>query len=785
MTSVDFVRKFGILFLFLFFVIVSISSVSAIQVDNSSTIVETIKNNPDESVFELDGTYNSGSHDGSTNINRNITIRGSGSENKAIIKVSNTNRLFRIGDGSCNFNLENLIFENNGNLSNQLIAATYQGNGAATIKITNCTFINFTNTDSRYGVIYGVNTNTFIMDGIVFKSDFENAACAIKINSMASISNSEFIGYGISLSGDYDPSITKIDNCTFKNYKNGTLSGNAALSISGNGQLMYSFTPVIISNCIFENNTVDIIVNHGTGDPERVNILITGCSFIDNGVVLNNPSNINYNFSYCRFMNNTAVISAVVGNFTLDYNWWGSNTLPEEVAIFVNNYFVVSFANSTSFVFGENLTFNYLLRLNDSSDFDVGLLPEFYGEFSDTNVNNGSVLFSDDTFSFTGLMDKSNYNMTFIMDNEIISFVYVFVPNYTDLESSISLIEAALVNLNESEYSADSWAILLDTIALAKLMVNGSTPVNSQDDIDAQILALTDAVRGLTLNYSVLLDLIVSTDGLKESDYTADSWDKLQTAIANATAMYEGNTADSYADVIAQRNALQSAINNLVEIPSTPVNVATTFTMANHVGTYGKVVQLRATLKDVQGHAVSGHTVTFYVNGKVVGKGVTDSAGLATCNYKVSSTGTLSLRASFSGQDSYLASLKEAKLTVSKISVLKVKNIKSVKKRTVTLKTILANLGPDKTGKFRITYKLAKGFTYKKPKVSIGKLSYNKKTRTLTWTVNPLKVHKSKSATLIWTMKAKKGKYTIAPKVSKVSNMKVTSNNVLKSFRVK
>lgn len=181
--------------------------------------------------FELDGTYNSGSHDGSININRNITIRGSGSENKVIIKVSNTNRLFRIGNGSCNLTLENLIFENNGNFSNQLIAATYQGNGAATIKITNCTFINFTNTDSRYGVIYGVNTNTFIMDGIVFKSDFENAACAIKINSMASISNSEFIGYGISLSGDYDPSITKIDNCTFKNYKNGTLSGNAALSI--------------------------------------------------------------------------------------------------------------------------------------------------------------------------------------------------------------------------------------------------------------------------------------------------------------------------------------------------------------------------------------------------------------------------------------------------------------------------------------------------------------------------------------------------------------------------
>lgn len=50
----------------------------------------------------------------------------------------------------------------------------------------------------------------------------------------------------------------------------------------------------------------------------------------------------------------------------------------------------------------------------------------------------------------------------------------------------------------------------------------------------------------------------------------------------------------------------------------------------------------------------------------------------------------------------------------------------------------------------------AKGFTYKKPNVFIGKISYNKKTRTLTWTITNLKVYKTKAATLTWSLKAKK-----------------------------
>lgn len=204
----------------------------------------------------------------------------------------------------------------------------------------------------------------------------------------------------------------------------------------------------------------------------------------------------------------------------------------------------------------------------------------------------------------------------------------------------------------------------------------------------------------------------------------------------------------------------------------------------NFKGFYGKFTKLTAILKDSHGKAISGKIIKFYVNNKFIGQAITNVAGLATFNYKVMSAGSLTVGATFEGDNSYVNSSKISKLAVPNYSVLKIKNIKSVKKRIVTFKTNLANLGPSKSS-FKITYKLSKGFTYKKPKISVGSVKFNKKTRILTWIVKNLKVHKTKSATLTMKLKAKKGKYTLKPIVKNNNSLKVSSNNFLKSFSVK
>lgn len=58
---------------------------------------------------------------------------------------------------------------------------------------------------------------------------------------------------------------------------------------------------------------------------------------------------------------------------------------------------------------------------------------------------------------------------------------------------------------------------------------------------------------------------------------------------------------------------------------------------------YNKVVKLFAILKSSNG-GVPDKVVSFYVNGKYVGQGITNSQRIAYCNYKVTPTGTQMLK---------------------------------------------------------------------------------------------------------------------------------------------
>ena len=218
-------------------------------------------------------------------------------------------------------------------------------------------------------------------------------------------------------------------------------------------------------------------------------------------------------------------------------------------------------------------------------------------------------------------------------------------------------------------------------------------------------------------------------------------------------------------------------INGVSDNSSVNTRQNTTIAMNNIKGTYNKVVTLSATLKSGNG-VLSGKLVYFYVNGKLVGESRSNAKGIATFNYKITSTGTLKVNAVFHGDDQFVNSSKlNSNLIVPQMSELKIKNIGSVKKRNVKIITKIANVGYNK-GKVKITFRLNKSLKYKKPIVSTGKITYNKKTRTLTWTINSLKVHKTSSAKIIWNLKAiKKGKYNITPKIAKSNSIKVLSNN--------
>jgi hypothetical protein len=110
---------------------------------------------------------------------------------------------------------------------------------------------------------------------------------------------------------------------------------------------------------------------------------------------------------------------------------------------------------------------------------------------------------------------------------------------------------------DSDKYTADSWKDVQDAIDAANAL--GADATESQvaaakDAIAAAVAALVPASRGS------LDDLKNSISGLKESDYTADSWKALQDALAAANALdaNAGLTATdkAYNDLLAAKAGL-------------------------------------------------------------------------------------------------------------------------------------------------------------------------------------------------------------------------------------
>ncbi|KZX15394.1 Ig-like domain-containing protein [Methanobrevibacter filiformis] len=216
-----------------------------------------------------------------------------------------------------------------------------------------------------------------------------------------------------------------------------------------------------------------------------------------------------------------------------------------------------------------------------------------------------------------------------------------------------------------------------------------------------------------------------------------------------------------------------------------------------------------------EGKAIEGKKIDFSINGEhCSGHEYSDINGTVTFNYIAGNIGEHTLRVSFAGDTEYNAysteiinfnvynpnakndqlaspndginNIKEdskpvqnnTPLKVNSNSSLKVKNSHTVKNGKLTITTILANLGPAKKT-FKITYKIPKGLTYKKPTVSKGiTVTYNKNPRIVTLKVNNLKVSTKNSAKIIFTLKAKKGTYkNLRPTIIGTSGLEVKSNN--------
>ncbi len=145
------------------------------------------------------------------------------------------------------------------------------------------------------------------------------------------------------------------------------------------------------------------------------------------------------------------------------------------------------------------------------------------------------------------------------------------------LQTAINNANIKLNGKTERNYTADSWKVYV--AALEKIEEIQAKISVSEKNIQRAANRLTDAVNKLVvLDRSKLESAIAAAGKLKKDDYTTDSWNKMQSALAAAKAV---NAKDSLNqnEVTAAANALNEAIKALkrqtVTTPPAPVKPAT------------------------------------------------------------------------------------------------------------------------------------------------------------------------------------------------------------------
>lgn len=111
-------------------------------------------------------------------------------------------------------------------------------------------------------------------------------------------------------------------------------------------------------------------------------------------------------------------------------------------------------------------------------------------------------------------------------------------------EAKIAAINAIDDSLNQADYTAESWQALQTAITTAIAEVNAATTIT---EVDTVAVPTTDGLVTIASVLAAAKEAKIAAinavdDGLNQADYTAESWQALQTAISSAIAQVNAAT---------------------------------------------------------------------------------------------------------------------------------------------------------------------------------------------------------------------------------------------------
>lgn len=130
--------------------------------------------------------------------------------------------------------------------------------------------------------------------------------------------------------------------------------------------------------------------------------------------------------------------------------------------------------------------------------------------------------------------------------------------------------------LKESDYTKDSWDKMMSELEESKELLASDNPLQSA--VKEQTIHMTEAMEALvkverSVDTTEIEKAVAEAEGLKESDYTAESWAAYQAALANARTALEAKESQEAVDNATA--ALNAAKEKLVKADEQPVTVDT------------------------------------------------------------------------------------------------------------------------------------------------------------------------------------------------------------------
>ena len=145
-----------------------------------------------------------------------------------------------------------------------------------------------------------------------------------------------------------------------------------------------------------------------------------------------------------------------------------------------------------------------------------------------------------------------------LVDGTVHQAPSITVTTVTDSDkAALNALIAEAEALNESDYTAASWAVFAKALSDAKsVAANTSATQTAVDEAKANLQSAMDALeKAAAADKTALNALIAKAEALDESDYTASSWKAMQTALASAKKVA--------ADASATEEAVAAEISNL------------------------------------------------------------------------------------------------------------------------------------------------------------------------------------------------------------------------------